>query len=242
MPQNLNFPTAGSGKVAPIWNTYHALLDEGSLFSVSSTNAASGKAAGTAIATTTSVVDDVATASATHAQNVPVMYIGNGGTLGDVNSKTIYPLFLRMSIVQVPTSATVWSFAIRCDNTSRYTSGGTLLSPVNMSTNSGNQSAAAIYFGAVVTALPGANQRVVGSGMIQATIPVAKDNWIFTFGDITANTNVLTASAGKNLTIPCAPFSIAPGWNCALEMWGASNAAAPSWEFEFVYAERFAGQ
>ena len=241
MPQNMNYPYSGSQKVSPIWSTYHALLDEGSLFSVASINAASGKAGGTAIATTTSVVDDAATASATHAQNVPVMFINNPGASGDVNSKTIYPLFLPMSIVQVPTSATVWNFAIRCDNTARYTSGGTLLAPQNLSMGSQNASIAQIYFGAVVTALPGANQRVVGSGMVQATIPVTKDNWIFTFGDITANTNVLTASAGKNLTIPCAPFAISAGWNCAIEMWGASNAAAPSWEFEFVYAERFAG-
>lgn len=241
MPQNTNFSYSGSQKVAPIWNTYHALLDEGSLFSVASINAASGKAGGTAIATTTSVVDDAATASATHAQNVPVMFVNNPGVAGDVNAKTIYPLFLRMSIVQVPTSATVWSFAIRADNAARYTSGGTLLVPQNLNTGSQGASVAQAYFGAVVTALPSANQRVVGSGMVQATIPVTKDNWIFTFGDITANTNVLTASAGKNLTIPCAPFALAPGWNFALEMWGASNAAAPSWEFEFVYAERFSG-
>jgi hypothetical protein len=241
---NVLFPSAGSQKVAPLWPSFHALADEGSLFIVSSTDAVSGKAAGTGIATTTSVVDDAATASATHAQNVPVMYLYNKASVSDPLGKSIYPLWMRFLVTAAPTSATVWNWALRADYTTggRYTSGGTALSPINVNTGSSNQSAAQIIFGAVVTPLPGSSQRVLGSGQVQSSIPVVKDMWMFTFGDNTMPTNVLTASAAKNITIPCGPVIIAPGVNITLEMWGASCAGAPAWEFEMGYAERVSGQ
>lgn len=240
---NTNFPLQSAEKSVTLWPSLHALLDEGSLFLMSSTIAASGKAAGTGIATTTSVVDDAATASATHAQNVPVMYIQNNSTPSDSGARTIYPIALRMTVTAAPTSATVWNFAIRADNVPRYTSGGTALSAVNLNTGSSNTSNLLAYFGAVVTTnLPSASQRVLASGQIQSTIPVVKDVWIFTFGDITMPSSILTASAAKNINVPVQPFALGPGWNAAIEMWGASNAGAPAWEFDFIYAERCAGQ
>ena len=239
---NVNFPTQSAQKVSPLWPSLHALADEGSLYIATSTSVASGQAAGTGIATTTSVVDDAATASATHAQNVPVMYVANKAGNTDPNARSIYPLWLRMLCTAAPTSATFWNWAIRADAVPRYTSGGTLCAPINVNTNSGQISNAQIYFGAVVTAnLPSSQQRVLGSGAVQSSIPVVKDLWTFTFGDMTAPTNILTASGAKNLTIPCGPIVLAPGWNFVLEMWGASNAGAPAWEFEFGYAERQSG-
>ena len=240
---NTNFPIQTAEKVASLWPSLHALLDEGSLFIMSSTYVASGKAAGTGIATTTSVVDDAATASATHAQNVPVMYLQNNSTPTDFSARTIYPLALKMTVTAAPTSATVWNYAIRADNVPRYTSGGTALTAQNLNTGSSNTSNLHAYFGAVVTTnLPSASQRVLASGQVQSTIPVVKDVWIFTFGDITMPSSILTASAAKNINIPVQPFAIGPGWNVALEMWGASNAGAPAWEFDFIYAERCFGQ
>ena len=241
---NILFPTSTGQKVYPIWPSLHALADEGNLFIVSTTVQASGQAAGTGIATNTSVVDDAATASATHAQDVPVMYMANLNTVTDPNPKSIYPIWMRFLVTSAPTTASLWNWAIRADNTTggRYTSGGTLMTPVNVNTGSGNASRAQIYFGAVVTALAGSSQRVMGSGAVQSSIPVVKDQWMFTFGDITAPTNVLTASAAKNLTIPCGPIVLGPGWNLTLEMWGTACAAAPAWEWEMGYAERPPGQ
>ena len=238
---NLLFPTSSSQKVSALWPTVHALADEGSIFIVSSTDAASGKAAGTGIPTTTSVIDDAATASATHAQNVPVLYLSNNNPAADANAKSIYPLWMRFLVTAAPSSASLWNYAIRADYASRYTSGGSALTPININTGSSVSSRALVYFGAVVTALPSANQRVLSSGAIQSSIPVVKDQWVFTFGDMTAPTNVLTASAAKNLTIPVGPMVIAPGVNITLEMWGTSCAGAPAWEFEMGYAERVSG-
>ena len=227
MPVNTSYPVSASQKVGNIWNSDHALADEGSFF----------------IATTTSVVDDAATASATHAQNVPVMYIANQGSSGDQTAKSIYLKYLRMIVTAAPTSASEWNISLRTDNVPRYTSGGSSITPVNINTGSQLQSVAQIKFGAVVTAnLPSANARLIGRAMVQSSIPVVKDQWIFTFGDTTMPTNILTASAAKNINIPMGPVIIAPGWNLAVDMWGASNAGAPAWEFELGYVERLAGQ
>lgn len=233
---NPAFQSSNAQKVAGIWSTTHALADEGSFF------VATNPTTGTGIATTTSVVDDAATASATHAQNVPVMYVANTADPSNPASKSIYPLYLKMTVTAAPTSATVWSYSIRADNVARYTSGGSTITPKNVNTAFSNASSAQIVFGAVVTAnLPSSNARLLAAGQIQSSIPVVKDVWVFTFGDVAMPSSILTASAAKNINIPCGPLVLSPGWNFALGMWGASNAGAPAWEFEFGYAERLSG-
>lgn len=237
------FPTATAAKVAGLWHSNYTLADEGSYYMATSVTAAAGNAAGTGIATTTSVVDDAATASATHAQNVPVMYMLNQNAASDPNARTIYLSYLKMLVTAVPTSATFWNYLFRADSTQRYTSGGTTIVPTNLNPGSSLRSGALVIFGAVLTTpLPSTNARVLSSGAVQSSIPVAKDLWIFTFGDVVAPTNILTATGAKNITIPCGPVIIPPQWTIVLEMWGASNAAAPAWEFELGYVERVSGQ
>ena len=236
------FPSSNAQKVASLWQTNDTLADEGSFFVASSTTVASGQAGGTAIATTTSVVDDAATASATHAQNVPVMIITNLASPADPNGPSIYLKYLKMRVSQVPSSVAAWYYALRADNVARYTSGGTLIPPVNANTGSSRASRAQIYFGAVVTTnLPSANQRVLSSGQVSNALPITLDQWIFTFGDVGMPTGLVVSATVRNVTIPCGPAIIAPGWCATLEMWGASNSAAPSWEFELGYAERVSG-
>lgn len=236
MPANVNYPTANSQKTTSIWGgTDTAACDEGSYFVVTNPTP------GTVIATTTSVVDDAATASATHAQNAPVMHLKNGYTATDPLGKTLYPKYLRMMLSQVPTSATTWRFAIRIGTVARYTSGGSVLSLINSSTNATNTSPSTCYFGAVLTALDPAN-KLVANGTVGSVIPVTLDTWTFTWGDATQPTNFLNGSASaKNVTIALAPMAIGPGGYMQFEMWGASNGAAPSWEFEMGVVERFAG-
>lgn len=236
MPANPNFPAAGSQKVSNLWgNSDTGACDEGAYFCTTNPTP------GTVIATTTSVVDDAATASATHAQNVPVMHIVNNGTLNDPNAKTVYLRYLSMMLSQVPTSATTWRLAWRVGSVRRYTSGGSVLVPQNANAGSIAVSAATVYFGAVVTALDPLN-RLIYNGTVGSVIPVTLDVWNFTFGDASLPTNFLNGSASaKNVTIACPPIAVSPGCYAQLEMWGASNAAAPSWEFSMGHVERFAG-
>lgn len=239
MAGNANYPVSASSKVANLWNSDHVAADEGNFF------VATNPTSGTVIATTTSVVDDAATASATHAQNVPVLLMQNAWSEGDPNAKNIYPRYLRMMLTQVPTSATSWQMSVRADkNPSAYTSGGSTITPVNVNTGSSVGSKAAIYFGAVVTPLPlAATARLLARAQVNAVIPVTLDQWLFTFGTVGMGGDQLANGAGaKNVLIPLPPIIIAPGWNIRVGMWGTSNAAAPSWEFELGYVERAGGQ
>jgi hypothetical protein len=236
---NIQFPTASAQKIAGIWNSDHALVDEGSYF------VALTPTAGTGVAMTTSVVDDAATASSTHAQAAPLLYIGNTDAKGGSASKTLYLKYLRLVQIisaQAWTSATNVQFSWRLDQTPRYTSGGTQLNPTNLNPASGSASPSVIYFGANICALPSGAGAMVSRGQIQGTIPLPGDQWIFTFGDVSAPTGTLGASAIKNITIPCPPLIVPPGCNLALDIWATTLAAAPAFEVELGFVARVSGQ
>jgi len=234
---NPSFPLSTSGKTIGMLVDEYGLCDEGSYF------IATNPAPGTAIATTTSVVDD-ATGATTHAQQKPVLLIQNQNTAA--SGMNIQLRYLKMFITQVPTSATGWRYAMRLDPLStKLTTAGTIITPQNPNGNSTTLSRAYINFGAITTTDSTASpqQRLVANGMVAQAIPVANDEWFFNFGATFASIDSSVTSANvKRCSFPVPPIIIPPGWFFTLEMWGASNAAAPSWEFELGYSERPQGQ
>lgn len=234
---NPNFPTNSAQKVSNIWNNDYALADEGNFY------VGTNPTVGTAIATTTSVVDDAATASATHAQSVPVAIWTNTENAANANAVSVYLRYLKMFIVQVPTSATSWRYSFRLDIVPRYSTAGSLIIPVNVNPATSRSSKCQFAFGAVTTlALPSASARLVANGLIDSTIPVTLDQWLFTFGNSSPSMDQLNGgTVAKNMVFNVPPIVIPPGCCLALDMWGASNAAAPSWEFECGWAERIPG-
>ncbi len=237
---NIQFPTSTGQKVVNLWNSDHALADEGGYYITTTPTPL------TAVAMTTSVVDDAATASATHAQYSPVLYIYNRANATDPNAKSIYLKYIRLLQPvggQAWTSCTSAHYTLRTDAApNRWVSGGTLYVPANVNTAASNNSSASVYFGANVVGLPSGNGRLVGRGQIQGSIPLAGDQWVFTFGDISAPTNLLGASAIKNVTIPCAPVVIGPGCSFQLDIFGVALAAAPAFELDMGHVERVSGQ
>jgi hypothetical protein len=227
------FATTQSAKVASLWDDDNTLADEGGYF------VTTNPTPGTAIAMTTSVVDDAATASSTHAQFAPAMVIFNNASPADPNAPSLYMRYINLTIVQVPTSATNWKYAFRLDNLNRYLSGGSALTPVNTNPGSSRNSKANFYFGAIVpVALPSASSRLVANGTIETAIPTLGDSWLFGFG----NRHVSASAAGSVIRpLNVSPIIIPPGWSLSMEMWGTSNAAAPSWEFECGHVERMSG-
>ena len=235
---NPAFSSQYSIKAVPMGVGSQSLCDEGSIF------IATNPTPGTPIATTTSVVDDAATQSSTHAQASPVMIIANNWAATDPNQKIIFPMYLKMLLSQVPTSATSWQYAIRLDsNPNKLTTAGTVITPVNSNSNSGTVSRGYINFGAITTVVASSNSRLVARGQVNSAVPVTADQWLFNFGNYGVPMDQISGGSGaKNISMPCGPIIIAPGWTLTLEMWGASNAAAPSWEFELGYVERPSGQ
>ena len=232
------FPTAASQKIANLWNTDHAAADEGNFF------LATNPTIGTGIAMTTSVVDD-AGGGATHAQTRPTMLITNNWAVNDPKRCRIYLRYLKMSnITQAPSSATTGlHYSFRGDlNPSKYTSGGTLIVPVNINMDTSNTSEAVIYFGAITAVAGTANGRLLSRGVIAYGLQIIGDQWIFTFGSTSMPTNVLGATALKQVTVPCPPIILGPSTCVTLELWETNLAAAPQFEFELGYIERPAGQ
>lgn len=240
MASNLSNATTGSTKVSNVWNTDHALADEGCFFVATNTTV------GTAIALTTSVVDDAATASSTHAQNVPYIYMQHKGSIGDLNTKSIYLRYIRLfSRVgdQAWSSATQALFSIRSDPTGdRRSTKGTALTVYNANTNFSNPSVADWTAGGNVTSLPTGTGRIHTHGLIQSSIPLAGSTWLFTFGEPGVSQNFGYASVINTLTIACPPVVIAPGWSMQFDLWATALAAAPTFELEIGYAERYVGQ
>ena len=239
MPANLSIGTQGSQKVSSVWHSDYSLADEGAYF------IATNPVVGTAIAMTTSVVDDALTASSTHAPNVPYLYMQNRGALGDSNSKNIYLRYIRLfSRIgdQAWTSATQALYSVRTDGGGdRRTTVGTALSVYNANTGSSQGSAATFSAGGNVTSLPGGTGRINAHGLIQSSIPLAGSTWLFTFGDVGVSSNFGYASVINTLTISCPPVIVAPGWSIQLDLWATALAAAPTFEVEIGYVERFAG-
>lgn len=234
---NVNFPSNSSQKVQNLWNSDVALADEGGYF------VATNPTVGTAIATTTSVVDDAATGSATHAQFAPVALLQNTEVSTNLSAVSIYLRYLKMVVVQVPTSATNWKYSFRLDSIPRYSSAGSTIVPVNVNYSSSKASKTQFYFGAIVPlALPSSTARLVGHGTVDTAIPVAGDQWLFTFGNSAPSMDQLNGgTTAKNMVFNVPPIIIPPGCSLSLDMWGTSNAAAPSWEFECGWVERIPG-
>lgn len=234
---NFAFPYQVSTKSINTLVDEYGLADEGSYF------VATNPTPGTAIATTTSVVDD-ATGATTHAQQKPVLVIQNQNSVA--SGYNIYLRYLKMFITQVPTSATGWRYAMRLDPlSSKLTTPGTLCTGKNVNGASQTQSQAYVSFGTNTTTDSTASpqQRLIANGMVAQAIPVANDEWFFNFGATFASIDSSITSANvKRQSFPVPPVIIPPGWFFTLEMWGAANAAAPSWEFELAYAERPQGQ
>src|SRR5207248_2749105 len=199
---------------------------------------------GTGIAKTV-CVDDAATSSSTHAQFAPAFLIYNNSSPANQNALSIYLRYLKLVVTVAPASATNWKYSLRMDNLNRYSSGGSVITPVNVNPSSSrNQPAALVYFGAIVpTALPSANARLVGNGTLDSAIPVIGDQYLLKFGNAAVSMDQLSGGTlAKNMTVNAPPIIVAPGWCLALDMWGTSNAATPaSWEFELGHAERLPG-
>lgn len=223
---NILFPTTTAQKVVNIWNQMQGIVDEGTYY------IATNPTPGTGIATTTSIT--------TENQLAPVMMIQNQWTPGDPNAKNIYPVSLQLLVTAAPTSATFWEYSVRLDpqNPSKYTSGGSVITPVNANGQVNTGSQAKIIFGAIVALTQASAGRLMAVGMANPTIPIVKDTICMEFGRAHADTVVNVAAANTVRQVSLPPVVIPPGGWLAIQMWGTGNAAAPAFEFQLDYVER----
>ncbi len=205
------------------------LNDEGSFY------VATNPTLDSPIAVTTSIIAYAETAGA-----VGVAFLlRNSDVIGGATSKRLIMSYLKLMIVGVPTSATSWKYAaVIDDNPVRYTSGGSVITSI-YNCNGDMPAAGSIatcQFGALTTAVP-TNKRYIGHGMLRGVIPTTFDEYLIKFGWGDNGSMASAAASGSHQCLN-GPGVLAPGQNLAVTLWGASNGAASTWEFEAGWIER----
>ena len=227
-------------KVASTTPDLHVLASNGEYF------VAKTATPGTGVALITSLTSFATT------DTQPSAVLINGNAAG---GNRIYLDYIKLILTatQLPTTATNIQIAVDVDSSpTRYTSGGTALTPVNVNMDSGNATKASVFFGATIVAVAGSvNRRVMWSDYVEpivSTTPAAAagDRFEVKFGGIErgAHAEIGTLVAGSPLNVKKVaamgpPIIIGGQQTMCVRIWGAGLAAAPTYEFELGYWERY---
>lgn len=217
----------GESYVHRVYDSHRSLCDEGSVWT--GVNATSETGISASVATQYS-----GTASA---------YVALRNTdTSDVTGKRIYPLYMKFRTVTAPASATRWLGVIDIDNVlTRFTSGGTAITPANANMTSNNASIAALNVGALTTVAISSAGRVIARPYFRSVIPVVGDDYLVVFGGdgINMANDVINGSNPCKATIVVPPVVLGASHVLTLSVFGASNSIT-GWatEFEIVWVER----
>lgn len=215
----------GDLSVTPLWNTQHGLADEGSYFV--STNPAPGTGLATIAAPTTL------------ADTSPFILLFNGHKPG---GKRAYIDFCKLICTAPGTAGTALHAAVKVDgqNPLRYTSGGSVITPVNVNMDDQTVSGLQVWAGAIVATAASVAVRLVDHAILRPVIPVIGDTYYLNFGGAENMVGSLapagTAVAQQSFNMP--PAVIGPQQWAAIHLWLPSQSAASSYEFALAHIER----
>lgn len=145
------------------------------------------------------------------------------------------------------TAATSIELAVTIDNTNRYSSGGTALTPVNANMDSSGATIASLTFGAVVLAAASGSVRTITRAALPrraAPAMVTGDQFLFNFGCVDAPAISVAgaaapATAATQFYCPLGPVVIGGGDSINFHLWYPSGATtAPTYEVELGWYER----
>lgn len=215
--------TYGEAYVFPLGSKQNAFADEGSYYLVNTTTPGTGVAGHAA-----PVAADLSTK--------PFIQLYNGGT------KAITIDFIRIRMTAIGAGATTTDFDVWWDQAgaTRYSSGGTAMTPVNCNSTSTNASSAVVYFGAVVTTAAVSAKRV-GHARVRSVVAVVQDDYLFGFGQPAIGPSAGQPTSGTLIVsafVPFAPVVIGPAGNLLFVQWGVSQSGAHSIDAEIGYWER----
>lgn len=155
----------------------------------------------------------------------------------------VYLDYIMLKTVAVGANGTDYAVAMKTDTgNSRYSSGGSSITPVNPNMASSESSALSeLYFGAVVPTAATSEARLVHHAQLRSAIKVAGDTFVFSFGGQPAAP--LAALSGETTTpvyqyVPCPPVIIGPGDMFLLHEFASSQDTAASFEFAMGWWER----
>lgn len=168
----------------------------------------------------------------------PALVLFNGNPAGGA---WIYPKRFKHVATAAGTSSTNWDVQWLVDTGNRYTSGGTLLTPVNSNLNVPNaKTAAVIHFGAITA--PAANaSRIVYADRVRTVIKVIGDETIFEFGNSGPMSVGMPTDGTLQLSKVCQVPALAIPPQCSLLYYeyGASQGTAAQFDMLVLeYDER----
>jgi hypothetical protein len=226
-PEGASVPVRGSKRGELYVAAMHAgktqcLADEGTYFVANNPTVGTG-VAGIAAA---DGFDDLET----------LVFLRN--TEPNANGKRIYLDYIRLQPTAAGTNGTNFSFAMKMDRgNSRFTSGGSAITPTNTNMDSAVASIATCQFGAIITTAATADARLVNSGLLRTSIKVVGDLYVFQFGATTHSVGTQAATITNFVTL-CPPVVIGPGQMFLFHEFAASQTVGASYTFQVAWWER----
>jgi hypothetical protein len=163
-------------------------------------------------------------------------------------AKRIYLDYVKLLCLgTAPTGTTSVRLAITIDNTNRFSSGGTAITPTNTNMDSTQATIAALNFGAVVaTAASGSVRSVAREAQPPRAAPalVSGDTFFYNFGQVTSESVGVMGSATPATAPGCFTAALPPviigGGDSLLfhQYYPAAATTAPTFEFEIAWWER----
>lgn len=184
----------------------------------------------------------ISTAQTTLADTAPLLLIKNNNQIG--SGINIYPDFLRLHVTVVGVGHTSPKLTVKTDqstsNASRYTSGGSAITPVSTGGGAGvGASNAQVYFGAITAAAAGA-AALIDTFQLASAIEVVNDTWCVDFGAAVGGPKSALADNSTTIThgyFPTAPICLTPQQHMAIHVWAASMGTGITFQFSFGYIE-----
>lgn len=212
----------GDANVQILGATKHALAEEGSYYVC--TNPTIGSAVTFAV-------------SSSFSDTAPFFHVAN---TGPSNGPYIFLDYMRFIMTTAPTTSTQWRFVVKVDTALRLpTAGNATLTANNLNMAQANALTGIVSAGtSALLTIPASsgNARTVANGSLRSAVPVAFDEIFLTFGQAVSGDGAPTTAT--RTTGFAAPVVIPGGCSAAIYMWGPSNNAAVTGEYELAMWQR----
>lgn len=226
---NTRGPARGSNRgdtiTQPIGKARHTLSDEGTYFYAQNDTI---DAATTLAGHTAPVLADLYTK--------PFLFLRNEDAITSLTR--VYLDFIYIQVITAGANGTSDNWAAECDTgATRRSSGGTALTRVNPNMQSQATPVLSAMGGPVVAAAATSNQRKMGHGVFRPSIAITGDKYLFTFGDVLGENNVVSAAITHHV-VPLPPVILGPTDQFLLHFYAPSQSAAAVYKVSMGWWER----
>ncbi len=155
-------------------------------------------------------------------------------------TKRLYLDFIDIVCTAAGAAGTTTGFTMVTDTgATRYTSGGSTITPVNPTFEYSESAECTLKFGALVTGAATSDVRPLGDFLVRTVIKVVGDSYRFTFGDSNGAWSLAGASldgtTSAKVTIPCPGVILGETDQFLLSDWAASQSGASSYQLRMGF-------